>query len=618
MSGLVAMALGCLLVVGCAAATVALLRLRGWMDRCITGYVVATVAVVVAVVIVGVPGHLRPAPLLAVQTVETLVPVGLLLRRGWGRVRPATGWPEVLPPVALVRELLRTPWESALLVLAALALAWELVVALVLPPYAYDALSYHLLDVASWVQQASLAPPPLDTCCAYYPGNAELLSAWSAVLLHADLLVGTVQVVAAAVGGLAVAGIGRTAGLDRRAVAAAGALFVLTPALLAQAPTSYVDVLQTTLVLCGLDGLVRYATRAGARQLLVPALCTGLLSGTKGNGLIWAAALGLTAVVISLVHVRRRRLGGSQAIHALAGGVVSCLLLGGWWYLRNAATTGNPLYPFELRLGHRVLLAGPFRVGEVLTVPPVGTGRPWPVAVLHSWAADLLPWRHGSYDYQQRSGGLGPLWSWLGVLVAPVAVGLWRRRNPALVALVPLMVVFVVQPYPWWARFTLPLAAMNALSVVTVIGWLQRSFARRALELVALFLALMGALLVVAEVDPAAQAQPLPAGRVLGLVGAPAPERTLGRLFLPEYRFLDSVPASATVVVDVDAPDVRFLYPMFGRRFTRTVIAWRSGTVPDGAWVVSSPGRPLDAQIVRRRATPVSDVRGVRVWAPSG
>jgi len=613
-SGVLAMAAGLLLVTVCATSTTMLLRRRGRVDRFLTWYVAALVAVVVAVVVVGVPGHLRVGPLLVVQGVEALVPVLLLLRRGWPRINRFS-----IPPFAqLVSDVLRSPWASALVGLAGLALAWQLVIALVLPPYAYDALSYHLLDVATWVQQGRLAPSPLDLCCAYYPGNAEVVPAWSAVLLGSDHLVDTVQVLAAVVGGVAVAGIGRTAGLDRGASSAAGALFVLTPAVLAQASTAYVDVLQTALVLCALHGLVRFAAEASPQHLLVPALTTALLSGTKGNGLLWAAALGLTAVVLGLVQVRRGRLRGVVAAGAVGGGVAACLLLGGWWYLRNVLTTGNPLYPFELRVGSWVLAAGPFQVDQVLTVPPRGAGRPWPVAVLASWAADLLPGRHGSYDYQQRAGGLGPLWSWLGVTAAPVAVGLWRRRNPALLALVPVVVVFVVQPYPWWARFTLPLAALGSLSVVAVVTWLRVPLAHRALQLVALLLALVGALLVVVEVNPASQAQPLPARRVLGLIGAPASERTLGRLFLPEYRFLDDVPATATVVVDLEAPDVRFAYPFYGRRFQRTVVAWRPGPVPDDVWVVGSPGRPLAEQMARDRPAPVSDLRGVRVWAPIG
>ena len=242
--------------------------------------------------------------------------------------------------------------------------------------------------------------------------------------------------------------------------------------------------------------------------------------------------------------------------------------------------------------------------------------RAWPVAVAYSWASDLLPWRHGSYDYQQRSGGLGPLWSWLGLLVIPLFVGLWRRRSPALAALIPIFVVFVIQPWPWWSRFTLPLAAVGALAVVATVRWLRPGIARTALQVVAAGLALLGALLVVFEVNPASQGPPLPMVRVLGLIGASTQDRSIGHLFFPEYRFLDQVPEQATVMVDLDAEPVRWVYPMFGPSLQRTVLPGGSGPAPDSAWVVTSRGRPLDDQMIRSRPGPVSDVRGVRVWAP--
>jgi hypothetical protein len=276
------------------------------------------------------------------------------------------------------------------------------------------------------------------------------------------------------------------------------------------------------------------------------------------------------------------------------------------------------MYPFEVRIGGHTVFAGPLHMSEVLTTPPgSGAGSAWPVAVADSWATDLLPWRHGSYDYEQRSGGLGPLWSWFGVLIIPVVVGLWRRRSAALAAMTPIFAIFLIQPYRWWARFTLPLAGVGAIAIVVSAQSLRAGIVRRALQLAALALALLGALLVVADVNPASRAKPLPMTRVVGLIGASAEERSIGHLFFPEYRFLDAMPADATVIVDLKAPAVRFVYPLFGPGLQRTVLPGGSGSAPDSAWVVTSRGRPLDDQMARNRPGPLFDERGVRVWAPT-
>ena len=148
----------------------------------------------------------------------------------------------------------------------------------------------------------------------------------------------------------------------------------------------------------------------------------------------------------------------------------------------------------------------------MLTRPDAGADAPWPVAVLRSWAADLDFWNQGAYDYQQRTGGLGPLWPWLALpLLLPGAVVLVRRRDPALLTVaLPIVLTFLVQPYRWWARFTLPLAALGALAVVAAAWWAPWRWARTAVRAAALALVAAGVALASYEVDPAARAAPLP------------------------------------------------------------------------------------------------------------
>ncbi len=600
--------LGVVLVLIASAAGAALLRPEGPLDACITAAVAAVVLVTAAEGLIGLTGHLRADWLLAAHAVEAGAAVLLLRQRGGLRA------PVWRPPRPALR---RRPWQWLLLVLAATALSWQLLVALVLPPYAYDGLSYHLTTVATWVQGESLDISPLSLCCAYYPLNPELLFAWPVLLHGSDALVGTVQVLATVLAATAVAGLGRSAGVGRAGAAAGASLFVLTPAVLAQAPTPYVDVISAALVLSGLHGLVRFGITGRASGLAVPAACAGLLAGSKGTGLLWAVALVATAGVLSGLHVRRGRLSRAHAGLCLAGVLGAVAVLGSWWYVRNALDTGNPLYPFQIRAGGRTVWEGPARLSDTLTRPDAGADQPWPVAVLRSWASDLAPWRYGSYDYQQRSGGLGPLWVWLGLpLLLPFVVLLWRRRSPVLAAVVPVLAVFLVQPYRWWARFTLPLAALGVLAIVALLQSLRPGRLARGVQSVTTVLAVVGASLVLVEVDPASRSAPLPARRVLSLVGAPAVDRSLGRTFLPEYRFLEQVPDDATLVVDLEATRVRFVYPLFGRHLTRTVLPAGAAPVRSTDWVVTEHGRQLDAVLAASRPGPAFDVEGVRVWAP--
>ena len=599
----------CAVLVLAAAATTLLLRPDSPLDAAISFGVVLAAITATSVLAAGAFGLLTPAGVLAAEVVWALVAVALVVRRR-----------ERLPRPRLPRPAIRDhPWETAVVAVAALALAWQLVVGLVLPPFAFDALTYHLTIAASWIQAENVDPSALSLCCAYYPANPELIFAWPMTLLGGDGLVDTVQFGFLALGALAVAGLARSAGLPRSGAAAAAGLFVATPVVLLQAPTNYADVLVAACALAGLHALTRFMLTGERPRLVVAGLAAGLLLGTKGTGIVWAAALGLAALVLVVALARRGRVSPRAATGGLAAFAVACLALGSYWYARNWIETGNPAYPFRVEAAGVEAFDGPFRVDDVLTQPDAGADEPWPAAIVRSWASDLDFWNQGSYDYQQRSGGLGPLWPWLALpLLVPVTVALVRRRSPALVAVTTVGLVLLVQPYAWWSRFTIPLMAIGALAIVVAATWAPARWMGSAVRALALALAIAGIGLASFEVDPAARAEPLPARDLPVLIGG-GEERTVGRLFFPEYRFLEAVPTDATVVVDLAAPEVRFVYPLFGPGNTRSVLPATSGALPEDAWVVTAADRPLDRALTADGGfTREASSAGVRVWRPAG
>jgi Dolichyl-phosphate-mannose-protein mannosyltransferase len=603
------------LLVVAAALTTALLRPESALDGAITAGVVAAAGVVASVLLAGAPGALTPAAVLAAQAVWAVAAAALLRRRGTNLAR-AFGRRPGMPASSALRA---HPWAAAFVALAVAALGWQLVVSLVLPPFAYDALSYHLTTVASWIRDESVDPTPLSVCCAYYPANAELVFTWPVLFLETDAIVDSVQVGFAVLGALATGGIARSAGLSRAGAAAAGALFAVTPAVLTQAPTNYADVMVAACVVAALHSLTRFAVTGVPERLVVAGLAAGIVLGIKGTGILWAAALVLVALVLVARAGRSGRLPRRGAALAVAAFLVPCLALGSYWYARNWIEVGNPVYPFRVEVAGSTVFDGPFEVDDVLTQPDPARQESRPVQVLRSWAADVDFWRQGSYEYEQRQGGLGPLWPWLGLpLLLLAALLLLRRRSAALIAFAAVVAVFVVQPYAWWARFTIPLMAVGAVGIATSADAAPRRWMRTAIRGAALALATAGVALSSFEVDPAARAEPLPSPDVLRLIGDPPEERTVGRLFFPEYRFVERMPNDATVAVDLRASAVRFVYPLFGPRHQRDVRPAGVEPVP-GRWYVTSPGRPIDRALRRdRRFRLVSAERGVHAWRPAG
>jgi hypothetical protein len=615
MLGLTLLLVACAGLAIAAGFTTALLRPDSWLDGAITLGVVAAAGAAAMVLLAGASKVLSPGVVVALEAAWIAASAALVARGGPSRLRPQ--WLE--RPRLRPSALRRYPWQTAIAIIAVLALAWQLLVALVLPPFAFDALTYHLTIVATWIQEGDVSPTPLSLCCAYYPANAELLFTWPVLFAGTDALVDTVQVGFAVLGALAVAGIARSAGLPAGATTAAAGLFAVTPAVLTQAPTNFADVMVAACALAALHSLTRFAATGAPQRLLVAGLATGLVLGTKGTGIIWAATLVGIAGILGLLSWRSGRVTPRTALAGTAAFLVACVALGGYWYARNWIDTGNPVYPFEARAAGVTVFEGPLKVDDVLTEPSAGQEQPRPVQVLLSWAGDIDFWRQGSYEYQQRVGGLGPLWPWLALpLLLPVGLALVRRRSPALILPIAVGVVLAVQPYAWWARFTIPLMGVGALVIAAAEVWAPRLWMRRAIGAAALALALAGVVLSSFEVDPAARAPQLAAKDLIGLIGAPQEERTVGRLFFPEYRFLEEVSEDATIIVDLRAVPVRFVYPLFGPEQSREVLPAGSGIPRQGAWHVTAAGRPLDRALSRDgRFRRLSAERGVHVWRPA-
>src|SRR5262245_29427741 len=557
-----------LLVILSAAAVVARLRLASLPDRLIGFGTLAVAQIELSLLISGALfDSLRRPTLLAVNAVVT---ASALLYGG--RDLPAA-LREVHPPE---RELLRriAPWTAILLVVAAAEVVWRTFSAAVLPPYAWDGLSYHLTTTAEWIQRGKLVTNPLNLCCAHYPLNTELTFVWPGLLLGNDTLVDGVQIGFVVLGAAAVAGIARIAGCSRTGAAAAGAIFLLTPVILAQSATNYNDVAFTGMFLCGLFFVLRYVVSGVVRPayLALAGLGAGFALGAKGTGLIYAGVLLL--VVVGGVALRRRSqpLVASGAVLAFCAGL---LLTGAFWYGRNLVDHGNPVYPFDLSVAGIRLFSGPLHLSQILSDPIQYRGQPNWERVARSWFHDATPTRGGSgfYDYQERIGGFGIVWPWIALpaITVFVAFAVRRRRDLLLTLILPIAAIFLLQPYEWWSRFTMILPALGAVAIVHLIERV-RGRARTALAAAVVALVLLGAALATGRVDPAGHGREISAFRVVSLATAPADQRTLGALFHPEYRWLDRVPGNARIDIELgDEP--RFVYPEFGAEFRRPVHA---------------------------------------------
>ncbi len=230
---------------------------------------------------------------------------------------------------------------------------------------------------------------------------------------------------------VAVAALARRLGLDRRTAA----LAVLTYAMFERAfPmlawTAGSDHEAACFTLVALDGALLLLRRPSRGAAAYTGVGLGLLLASKYTGLYFAA----TVVAVLLIGIASRRFpgppGGAVEGRAAAGDLprqlailaLMALATGGYTYLRNAWTMGNPVFPAPVQLFGHTLLPG------------------WKEATL-AWRRHLPEFRIAPVDFlTRRPDVFGPLFPYTvlaGAVLAPLALLRRRALLPVLVAALP-------------------------------------------------------------------------------------------------------------------------------------------------------------------------------------
>lgn len=503
--------------------------------------------------------------------------------------------------VAAVRE---HPLHVATYVLVGLLHLWHVGLAASLPLVDYDGLALHGAAVAHWVTSQGFGSSGLSPMVDAAPLGPAAISAWTATFRSDLQWMFLTSLGFLAIGAAAVVQLARRFGASAWDAALGAAAFSALPVVALQATSAYADLAAAgsmvaawalgaevldrgTLLRADADVVHR---RADRRDLVLLGVALGLAVAARPANL---AGVGLV-VALALVLAARQRRNPSTPTPAVGSllqqtalVVVPLVLLGGYWYVRNALDHGNPVYPFAVGpldgLGSvERLLVAPNRP-EVLT--EVG-GRV--VQTVTSWIADLSP---GTYAVDQRLGGFGPIFPLL--LLPASAVLLLSDRRASIRATFGLAVaVLVVVPTPWWSRGTIFLPAVAAAALAAV---LSTTVGRRRTALLAAVLAL-----TLVGVVCTVRLSVYPAGPSHSRVG-PAEALDLARSASPHdlgpyagYRWLDEErPGANLAVLDEAAPSLRV--PLYGPSLDRQV-----GVVPMAEEVDALAGslEALDARLV--------------------
>jgi hypothetical protein len=228
---------------------------------------------------------------------------------------------------------------------------------------------YHLYFAVRWWKAGRLllVPAPFgESAATYFPANGDLWFAWLMTTWGGDRLARIGQVPFLFLASLAAFGCARVLGATRAASLVATCWFASSMPLFIFSFEPNVD----TIFVAGYLLAAYFFLQAGRAEGQLAAYCLGALAAglamaTKPTAVVFIPPLVVVAIVETLLQSIPIR---TKIVRA---GVIALvpLVSGGFWFVRNWALTGNPLYPLEVRLLGRTLLPGWYSPEAMRTSP---------------------------------------------------------------------------------------------------------------------------------------------------------------------------------------------------------------------------------------------------------
>jgi len=285
----------------------------------------------------------------------------------WLRGRPGLGVRRAAGPLRLVA---RDPIAASFVAVAAIALAYELLLALGVPPTNWDSLTYHLARVAAWKQHDGIfwiPNAPTARMNEFQPlAEQEILFLF--VATGTTVVYALPQYVAELAILAAVYGASRRLGFGARGSACGAALLASFSLIALEATTAQNDLVSASFSIVAACLLLG----GGSLEAVLAGLAVGLGIGAK-----LTTALVLPVLVWLAWSAGRRNLG-----LALGGGALGLAAAGVWGFVLNLVHTGNPLGHGQGRVENTV---SPSLLGTVRTVAHL-VDRLADVSVLPHWS----------------------------------------------------------------------------------------------------------------------------------------------------------------------------------------------------------------------------------------
>jgi hypothetical protein len=242
------------------------------------------------------------------------------------------------------RSELRLP--TILLFVAALPIVLR---PLLLPPIAWDTMTYHGVKAAKWVQHAGAldmdAPGPWALYRDLWSG-AEVFTAWAMLPFRSDLLAAAPDAVEWLGLGVALVALARELGVREPHASAVAGLALVIPSLRILVGSAYGEIVQLMAAIAAMAIAVRQARDPSDGRLWLVAAGAGIAAGVKMTFVPMALVILLAACVTSL----RRSVTKRAAITSIAVALIVFAASFAPWMVEAYRRHGLPFSPLPVKL----------------------------------------------------------------------------------------------------------------------------------------------------------------------------------------------------------------------------------------------------------------------------
>jgi len=206
------------------------------------------------------------------------------------------------------RRLRHSPYRFIALAVILLPLP-AIARAIVLPPLGWDALTYHSVKAAMWVQHGGGTVMNGPGPWAYYanmPAGAEVLQAWTMLPLSSDLFTTVLDVLEWVAVGLGIVALGRSLGAKEPLASIAAAFVLSIPSLRLMLGSAYSEPFLNSMLFIGLALLLNADRTAGALVMGGLAFVYYLSAKSVNNQIVFITPYLVTLLVLTFAsqHLR--------------------------------------------------------------------------------------------------------------------------------------------------------------------------------------------------------------------------------------------------------------------------------------------------------------------------